>query len=553
MKTKPLTIAIAQLDPVVGDIAANAQKARSARKEAGRGGADLIVFSELFLAGYPPEDLVLKPAFQAACKTAMDDLACETADNGPAMLIGAPCLENDRLYNSVFLLDQGKIAAIRHKVHLPNYGVFDEVRVFSPGPLPEPARFRGASLGLPICEDMWFEDIARHLKSAGAEIFISPNGSPFTRDKISRRKDHLRKRCRETGIPALYVNQLGGQDELVFDGASFVMTPDGNCPVQLPAWSQAVELTTWRKTNNLWTCGSGVKAKLEEQLESIWQACVTGLRDYVEKNRFPGVVLGLSGGIDSAVCAAMAVDALGAERVHCIMLPYRYTSDESLDDAARCARALGVPYDIMPIEPAVRGFDEMLAPLLKGLDTGITSENIQSRSRGTALMALSNASGNMVVTTGNKSEMSVGYATLYGDMNGGFNPIKDIYKLEVFELARMRNRTRPKGCLGPVGPVMPENIITKAPSAELRDNQKDQDTLPPYEILDDILHSLIEKEDSIASITARGHDEKTVRRIAHMLYIAEYKRRQAAPGVKISSRNFGRGRRYPITNGFRET
>ncbi len=553
METQHLKIAIAQLNPVVGDISGNAEKARTARAGAARAGADLLVYPEMFLAGYPPEDLVLKPAFQDACQTAVNKLARDTADNGPAMLIGAPWLENDQLHNSVFLLDKGKIAAIRHKVHLPNYGVFDEMRVFQPGPLPDPVTFRGIKLGLPICEDMWFEDIARHLKANGAQILITPNGSPFTRNKIHERKDHLRARGKETGLAMLYVNQLGGQDELVFDGASFAMTPDGSCPVQLPTWTQIVELTTWRKRNNTWVCEDGIQAKLEEQLESIWQACVTGLRDYVEKNRFPGVVLGLSGGIDSAVCAAMAVDALGADRVHCIMLPYRFTSSESLDDAARCAKALDVPYDIMPIEPAVEGFNQMLTPLLKGLDTGITNENIQSRTRGTALMALSNASGNMVVTTGNKSEMSVGYATLYGDMNGGFNPIKDIYKLEVFELARMRNRLRPRGCLGPEGPVMPENIITKPPTAELRDNQKDQDTLPPYEILDDILYSLIENEHPVSDIVARGHDEQTVRRIAHMLHIAEYKRRQAAPGVKISTRNFGRDRRYPITNGFRET
>ncbi len=552
MKTDSLKIAIAQLNPVVGDIAANAQMARQARKKAKRAGADLIVYSEMFLAGYPPEDLVLKRAFLDACRDALNALAHETGDGGPAMLIGAPYVENGNLHNSVLLLDGGRIAAIRHKVHLPNYGVFDEIRLFTPGPRPDPVSFRGARLGVPICEDMWFEDIARHLKARGAEIFITPNGSPFNRDKINERKRHLSARCEETGLSVLYVNQLGGQDELVFDGASFVIEPGGACPVQLPAWERIVEMITWRRNKNIWKCDSGLQAELEQGLESIWLACVTGLRDYVEKNRFPGVVMGLSGGIDSAVCAAMAVDALGAKRVHCIMLPYRFTSDESLDDAALCAKALGVRYDILPIEPAVRGFTQMLCPLLKGLDTGITNENIQSRTRGTALMALSNAGGNMVVTTGNKSEMSVGYATLYGDMNGGFNPIKDIYKLEVFKLAHRRNRIRPKTCLGPEGPVMPENIITKPPTAELRDNQKDQDTLPPYEILDAILHDLIEGEKSVHEVVAKGHDEATVRRINHMLYIAEYKRRQAAPGVKISTRNFGRDRRYPITNGFRE-
>ncbi len=483
----------------------------------------------------------------------LDELAKETADGGPAMLIGAPYKQDFKLYNSVLLLEKGKIQAVRHKKHLPNYGVFDEVRVFAAGPLPDPVSFRGVKLGLPICEDMWFGDVARQLKKKGAEILLTANGSPFTRDKSIERKNHMMARAGESGLACLYVNQVGGQDELVFDGASFVAAPDGNIKVQLPAWSQVVKTTTWRRIDNIWRCDAGDMAPAEEGLAAIWQACVTGLRDYVNKNRFPGVVLGLSGGIDSALCAAMAVDALGASRVHCIMLPYHYTSEESLGDAAKCARALGVGYDIVPIEKAVSGFNEILAPALEGLERGVTDENIQSRVRGTVLMAVSNASGNMVVTTGNKSEMSVGYATLYGDMNGGFNPIKDIYKLEVFALSAFRNKKRPKGCLGPEGEVIPQNIITKPPSAELRENQQDQDTLPEYEILDDILHELIEGEKTLNEIAGRGHDPALVKRIAHMLYIAEYKRRQSAPGVKISTRNFGRDRRYPITNGFRES
>ncbi len=552
MKKDMLKITIAQLNPVVGDIAGNAQKARMARSAAADDNADLVVYPEMFLAGYPPEDLVLKPAFQDACLAMLDKLAKETADGGPAMLIGAPYRQGGRVYNSVLLLDNGKVKAVRHKMHLPNYGVFDEVRVFTPGPLPDPVSFRGTKLGLPICEDMWFEDVARHLKKNGAEILLVANGSPFTRDKAIERKNHMLARASETGLPCLYVNQIGGQDELVFDGASFIAGPGNNIKVQLPAWKQITETTIWRRGGAGWCCDAGVMALQEEGLEAIWQACVTGLRDYVNKNRFDGVVLGLSGGIDSALCAAMAVDALGAARVDCIMLPYHYTSDESLDDAAKCARALGVDYRIVPIEKAVSGFNEILTPALKGLERGITDENIQSRVRGTVLMAVSNASGNMVVTTGNKSEMSVGYATLYGDMNGGFNPIKDIYKLEVFALAAFRNKNRPKGCLGPEGEIIPQNIITKPPSAELRENQKDQDSLPEYEILDDILHALVEGEKTVDETAKRGHERELVKRIAHMLYIAEYKRRQSAPGVKISSRSFGRDRRYPITNGFRE-
>ena len=359
-------------------------------------------------------------------------------------------------------------------------------------------------------------------------------------------------RVTETGMPLLYANQLGGQDELVFDGASFVLNADRSLAVQMPAWEEAVTLTRWTREADGWVCAPGETAAVEDELEALYLACVSGLRDYVEKNRFPGVVLGLSGGIDSAVCAAMAADALGPERVHCVMLPYRYTSPDSITDAAACAEALGVRYDVIEIEDPVTGFNNALAPLFNGMAPDITEENIQSRTRGTLLMAISNKLGSMVVTTGNKSEVSVGYATLYGDMNGGFNPIKDLYKTQVYAIANHRNQHLPKGCLGPAGRAVPENIITKAPSAELREDQTDQDSLPPYDVLDDILRSLVEGEQSIAETVSRGHDAETVERIQHLLNIAEYKRRQAAPGVKVSERNFGRDRRYPITNWFRD-
>ncbi len=547
-----LNIALAQLNPVVGNVSGNAERARAARAEAAALKADLVCFSELFISGYPPEDLVMKPAFIEAAREAIETLARETADGGPAMLIGTPWPGEGKPYNSVVLLADGAVQAVRHKVELPNYSVFDEKRVFAPGAMPGPINFREVRLGVPICEDIWASDVCECLAETGAEILIVPNGSPFTLNKHDMRMNVAVARVTETGLPMAYVNQVGGQDELVFDGASFVLNSGGRLSVQMEDWREQIMLTRWRREDQGWQCEPGERAVLAEGDAAAYRASMLGLRDYVGKNGFPGVVLGLSGGIDSALCAALAVDALGAERVHCLMLPYAFTSNESLNDAAACAEALGVRYDIVPIHPPVDGFTQTLRPLLDGALSGITTENLQSRTRGTLLMAVSNALGAMVVTTGNKSEMSVGYATLYGDMNGGFNPIKDLYKTQVFALARWRNRTRPEGALGPEGLVIPDNILTKAPSAELKDNQRDEDTLPPYEVLDDVLRCLMEQEMPLAEIAARGHPPELVKRIEQMLYVAEYKRRQSAPGVKITSRLFGRDWRYPITNRFRE-
>jgi NAD+ synthase len=550
--TEVLRIACAQLNPIVGDLTGNAALARLAREVARAQGADLVVFPELSISGYPPEDLVLKPAFVRACMDTVEELARATANGGPALLVGAPWAEHGRVYNAIALLADGKVEALRYKVDLPNYGVFDEKRVFAAGPMPKAINFNGVWLGAPICEDIWKNAVAEALAESGAEIFIVPNGSPFTLQKRAQREKVAIGRVNETGLPLLYVNQVGGQDELVFDGASFALNRDGNLAVQLPAWETAVAVTEWRRGADGWACVQGPLAAIEEGAEAAYLACVTGLRDYVEKNRFPGVVLGLSGGVDSALCAAMAVDALGASRVHCVMLPYRFTSNASLSDAAACAEALGVRYDIVPIHSAVEGFDTLLAPLFEGTERGVAEENLQSRIRGTALMAISNKFGGMVVTTGNKSEVSAGYATLYGDMNGGFNPIKDLYKTQVYALSRFRNASRPKGCLGPDGVVIPENIIVKAPTAELRENQTDQDSLPPYDELDDILGGLVDREEPLSTIVARGHAAETVKKVEKLLYLSEYKRRQAAPGVKITERNFGRDRRYPIVNRFRE-
>jgi NAD+ synthase len=548
--TDTLTIALAQVNPVVGDVAGNAAKARAVRERAGD--VDLFLFPELFISGYPPEDLVLKPAFQAACRAAVEALARETGQGGPAMIVGTPWVEDGKLYNAAALLMDGRIAGLRFKVDLPNYGVFDEKRVFAPGPLPGPISFRGVRIGVPICEDIWGPEPAECIAETGGEILLVPNGSPYRRGVVDQRLSVAVARVKETGLPLVYLNQIGGQDELVFEGASFVLNADASLAVQLPAFEEAVVTTRWHRTADGWHCEQGEIVQLPPQDRSDYTACMLGLRDYVGKNGFPGVVLGLSGGIDSALCAAIGVDALGADRVRAVMLPYKFTSQESLDDAAAVAKALGIRYDILPIESAVLGLEKSLSPVFEGLSRDVTEENLQARARGTILMALSNKFGSMVMTTGNKSEMSTGYATLYGDMNGGFNPIKDLYKTEVFRLSALRNVWKPKGALGPDGVVIPQNVIDKPPTAELRANQKDQDSLPPYDILDAILERLVEREMPIADIAAQGYDAATVTRVDRMLNLAEYKRRQAAPGVKVTLRGFGRDRRYPITNKFRD-
>ncbi|MEH6496482.1 MAG: NAD+ synthase [Pseudomonas marincola] len=551
--TDKLRIALAQANPKLGDIDGNVKLALEFRSEAEASGADLVVFPELFICGYPPEDLVLKRSFIKASTDAMNLLAEATLDGGPAMLMTGPLENEGKLYNAVCLLEKGAITATRYKNKLPNYGVFDEMRVFEPGPLPGPIPFKGVRLGVMICEDMWFTDVAECLEETGAEMLIIPNGSPFDHEKGDARLNYAVERVGETGLPLIYLNQVGGQDELVFDGGSFILNADRSLPVQMSCWREDLLVTDWSKgADDKWSCAVSELTDPGSSMERVYNAMVLGLKDYVNKNGFPGVVLGLSGGIDSALSAAVAVDALGADKVHCVMMPSRYTSDESLDDAAKCAAFLGTELDTVQIEPAVEAYNGMLGTLFEGTNSDTTEENIQSRIRGVTLMAISNKFGKMVLTTGNKSEMSVGYATIYGDMCGGYSVLKDLYKTLCFDVSEWRNNNFSDGLMGPNGPVMPENVIIKPPSAELREDQKDEDSLPPYEVLDAILHALVEDEKSYNEILDDGFDGAIVSRIQHLLYVAEYKRRQAPPGVKITTRNFGRDRRYPITNGFRD-
>jgi len=544
-----LKIALAQINTHVGAIDKNLAAIRRARAEGEKLGADLVVTPELSLSGYPPEDLVLKPAFVAACEAAAEELALETV-TGPAIIIGTPWRNGESLHNAAFLLENGAITARVAKVELPNYGVFDEKRVFQPGPAPTPLTFRGFKLGLHICEDWWFPAVPGALAAQGAELLLTLNGSPFEDGKQDVRVTLARTRVAETGLPYIFAALVAGQDEIVFDGASFALNADGSLAVQMPHFAEAITLTTWTRHNGKLVCAPHALPAEPSREELIYQAMMWGLRDYVNKNGFPGIVLGLSGGIDSAISAAVAADALGPERVRAVMLPSPYTSADSLEDAAACAQMLGIPYETIPISGPMAAFEAALAPAFAARTPDITEENIQSRSRGLILMALSNKFGPMLLTTGNKSEMSVGYATLYGDMCGGYSVLKDIYKTTVFALSRWRNAHHPEGALTAPGPAMPERIITKPPSAELRPNQTDQDSLPPYDELDGILFRIVEEEKSPDEIVAEGFARETVLRVQKLLDRAEYKRRQAPPGVKISPRAFGRDRRYPLTNGF---
>jgi NAD+ synthase len=550
--TDRLRIALAQLNPKVGDLVGNLALARGALADSVAAKADILLLSELFLTGYFPDDLLFKPKFIADAMQAARDLVADTAGTDVVLILPTVWVEKTGLHNAVVVAENGKIIATRLKRELPNSDVFYERRYFAPGPLTEPVLIKGVPIGIPICEDIWHPSVCEHLAMRGAEIMLCPNGSPYWTNKQHVRKDLVRARVAEDDVPMLYLNQVGGQDELVFDGASFGMEPGNKLVFQGKSFASDFIVSDWVRGDNGWTCAKGEVTELTSTDEAPWLACVLGLRDYVHKNGFKQVVLGLSGGIDSAVVAAMAVDALGAENVHCLMLPYRYTSEASLKDAKDCATRLGVRYDIVSIGNPVDDALIELAPIFDNRPADLAEENIQSRMRGVVLMAVSNKLGSMLLTTGNKSEMGVGYATIYGDMNGGYNPLKDMFKMEVYRLAEWRNSHVPGDCKGPSGEVIPQAIIAKAPSAELRPNQTDQDSLPPYPVLDAILKGIVEDELSIAEIVAQGYDQPLVERIERLLNIAEYKRRQSAPGPKLTIKAFGLGRKYPITNGYKD-
>ena len=544
--TDRLRIAFAQMNQRVGDLEANAKAILATRRKAAEQGADLLLCPELQLTGYPPEDLVLKPEFVRRTHECTDELIDATSEPGPAILFGTIINEGGLDYNAMVLANEGRMLERTLKRELPNYGTFDEKRVFAPGPIPEPFEFKGVKIGVPICEDIWQEVVCSHLAEAGAQILLVPNGSPYELDKEETRYRLVRNRSVQTGLPIAYLNRVGGQDELVFDGSSFIVHPDGERVVQMCDWDEALAVTDWERTSEGWRCTTRESHQVDAFPEDVYRAMMVGLRDYVNRNGFPGVILGLSGGIDSALSAAVAVDALGADKVWGVMLPSKYTSDESLADARECARLLGCRHDVVSIAPGVDALLEMLPDM-----SGLAAENVQARLRMVALMALSNTGGQMLLTTGNKSEMSVGYATLYGDMAGGYSVLKDAYKTTVFALSKWRNHNKPEGALGPDGSVMPANVITKPPTAELRPDQKDEDSLPPYSVLDRILEGLVDKEMSVNEVAAAtGEEAALVAEIETKLLRAEYKRRQAPPGVKIGSRNFGRDRRYPITNFF---
>ncbi len=544
--TDRLKIGLAQMNQRVGDLDANAAAMLDIRHKAAAAGAELLLCPELQLTGYPPEDLVLKPEFVRRTMECAERLVDATAEPGPAMLIGTIVNEGGLNYNAILLADGGRVTGRTLKRELPNYGTFDEKRVFAPGPLPEPLEYKGVKIGVPICEDIWEEVVCGHLADAGAEILLVPNGSPYEIDKDDTRQRLVRSRVLQTGLPIAYLNRVGGQDELAFDGSSFVMHPDGELVVQMPDWEEDLLVTEWVRTAEGWRCETRTEHELDPFPADVYRAMTVALRDYVERNGFPGVILGLSGGIDSALSAAVAVDALGPSKVWGVMLPSKYTSEESLEDARECAKLLGCRHDVVSIAPSVEALDGMLPQL-----TGLAAENIQARLRMVTLMALSNAHGHMLLTTGNKSEMSVGYATLYGDMAGGYSVLKDAYKTTVFALSRWRNHNKPEDALGPDGAVMPARVISKPPSAELRPDQKDEDSLPPYSVLDRILEGLVDKEMSVKEVAnTTGEAVELVADIESKLLRAEYKRRQAPPGVKIGSRNFGRDRRYPISNFF---
>ena len=549
--TDQFRITIAQLNPTVGDLEGNAAKAKQAWLQGAAQGSDFVTLPEMFITGYNTQDLVMKPAFHYDAMDAVRALAKECAD-GPALGIGGPWVEDGALFNAYFILNGGDIQAIVKKHHLPNETVFDEVRIFEPGQVSGPYVINGVRIGSPICEDAWHSDVVETLEETGAEFLFIPNGSPYYRGKLDVRLNLMVSRVVESGLPLIYLNLTGGQDDQIFDGCSFALNPAGELAAMLPMFEESVTELTLNRTDQGWRIADSVKSKVPDQLEADYHAMTIALRDYCAKSGFSKVLLGLSGGVDSALVATIAADALGAENVRCIMLPSEYTSDESLSDAKDMAENLGCRYDYLPIAEGRTAITNTLAPLFEGTNPDLTEENIQSRLRGLLLMAVSNKFGEMLLTTGNKSEVAVGYATIYGDMAGGYNPIKDLYKTRVFEICRWRNEQHRDWMWGPAGAVIPANIIEKPPSAELRPDQKDSDSLPDYYVLDGILTILVDQDGSIDDCVAAGFPKEDALRVQHLLYISEYKRFQSAPGARLSPKAFWLDRRYPIVNRWRD-
>ncbi len=545
-------LTLAQLNPTLGDIAGNAARARTAWQEARAAGADFVAFPEAFLIGYQPQDMVMRPAFWREAMDAAEALARATAD-GPPIGIGAPFHDGTALYNAYYILEGGKVRLRVFKQVLPNIEVFDEKRLYARGPDQGPFRIGPLLIGTPICEDAWWENrVCAAMAGAGAEILLVPNGSPYHRGKVAQRQRHMGARVDETGLPLLYLNMTGAQDDQVFDGASFGINPGGALAFQMPQFEAGIRHVDLEKNAAGWRIVPGDIVPECDEWEADYRTMVTALADYMGKTGFRKALLGLSGGIDSALVATIAVDALGPENVRCVMLPSEYTSQASLEDAKAVAEALGVRYDFLPISGPRAAVSQALAPLFEGTEPDVTEENVQSRLRGLLLMALSNKFGEMLLTTGNKSEVAVGYATIYGDMAGGYNPIKDLYKTRVFETCRWRNANHRPWMKGPTGEVIAPRVIDKPPSAELREDQKDEDSLPPYEVLDAILDGLIDREASVAELVEEGFDRETVKRVEHLIFISEYKRFQSAPGARLTKRAFWLDRRYPIVNRWRD-
>ncbi|MGR3484807.1 MAG: NAD+ synthase [Paracoccaceae bacterium] len=549
--TDTFRLTMAQLNPTVGDLAGNADRIADAWAAGRRDGADLVATPEMGLTGYQAQDLVLKPAFTAHCRVVLDDLAARCAD-GPALGVGLPLVKADALFNAYAILRGGRVAAVIRKHRLPNFTVFDERRLFDAGPIAPPVEIAGLRVGFPICEDAWHSDVCAAMAGMGAQMLVVPNGSPYFRGKFAVRRAEMAARVAETGLPVAYLNMCGGQDDQVFDGGSFVMDAGGAVTTRLPLMEEAVETVAFEVTLPAPVPVPGPMAEHGDELEQDWRVMVTALRDYCAKTGFGRVLLGLSGGVDSAAVAAVAADALGPEAVRCVMLPSEYTSDGSLTDAEACARALGVAYDTVAIAGVRTAVTQTLAPLFGDRAPDLTEENIQSRIRGLLLMALSNKFGEMLLTTGNKSEVAVGYATIYGDMSGGYNPLKDVYKTRLFDLCRWRNAQHRDWMMGPAGEVIPQAIIDKPPTAELREDQRDDQSLPPYDILDAILERLIDRDLGTAEVIAEGFDADTVAQVERLIYMSEYKRFQSAPGPRLSMRAFWLDRRYPIVNRWRD-